>query len=60
MSRLNHIHPNEPCPIMKLSGKSKPVLDFISLLAITEPMETDPDWWAVRLYCLFELQDWRN
>ena len=47
--KLSDIHPFEPCPVLKLSGKSKAVLDFIWTLAMTEPIETDPDWWAVKV-----------
>jgi hypothetical protein len=33
----------------KLRGKGKPVLDFVRLVAHSEPMETDPNWWAIRI-----------
>jgi hypothetical protein len=48
-SKLDKIYPNEPCPPILLQGKSKPVLEFIFMLATTEPMEADEDWWQVYL-----------
>jgi hypothetical protein len=36
----------------KLIGKSRAVFGLINLFATTQPMETDPGWWAIRAYCL--------
>lgn len=34
----------------KMSGKSKPVLDFLALMEDTEPLvETDFEWWYIYL-----------
>jgi len=56
MSWLDKIFPHKPAPIMRMRGAVKPVLEFVSMLATTEPMETDPDWWQVRVIAL----SWRN
>lgn len=35
---------------LKLVGKAKHVFAILTLLATTEPEETDPNWWALRLW----------
>lgn len=53
MSWLDKIHPSDPAPVIKMKGKSKPVLEFIRMLATTEPIETDETWWQVRLLIMY-------
>ena len=36
--------------VLKAIGKAKAVFAWISILATTVPIETDLDWWAVRLW----------
>lgn len=31
-------------------GKAQAVFNFIKVLATTEPIETDGDWWMLRLW----------
>ena len=52
MSYLDKLVPNQPIPVMRFKGKSKCVLDFINTLATTWPVETDKDWWSVKLRML--------
>ena len=38
--------------VLRLKGRAKHVFDMLKLLAITEPIEQDRDWWRVRAYIL--------
>ena len=31
------------------AGKAQAVFDLLNLMATTEPIETDPDWWELHL-----------
>lgn len=33
-------------------GKAQAVFDFFKVLATTEPIETDSDWWILRLWLM--------
>jgi len=34
----------------KLKGRAKEVFKMLAILAQTGPMETDPNWWTLRLW----------
>jgi hypothetical protein len=36
----------------RMVGKARAVFGMLDLLAATKPMETDPDWWALRTYSM--------
>lgn len=40
-----------------LIGRAKEVFRMLMILAKTEPIETDPDWWGVRAYVIALDQD---
>ncbi len=33
-----------------IHGKVKSVLEFVNIMASTDTMETDENWWQIRLY----------
>ena len=35
--------------ILKMKGKARSVFAYLNILATTEPMKTDPDWWQLYL-----------
>ncbi len=35
---------------IKFVGQAKPTFEMLAIMANTEPEETDPDWWILRLY----------
>ena len=35
---------------LRLLGKANPVFDMLAIMVDTEPAETDPNWWGIRLY----------
>ncbi len=37
---------------LKFRGKAKPVFEMLAIMADTEPIEADKDWWGVRAYIL--------
>lgn len=39
------------CPI-GLAGKADAVFEIMGVIAKTEPMETDLDWWSLRLWLM--------
>lgn len=41
----------------RLQGRAKEVFKMLELLAKTELMETDPDWWEVRAYIIANDRD---
>ena len=41
----------------QLQGRAKEVFKMLEILAKTEPIETDPDWWEVRAYVIALDQD---
>ena len=56
MSWLNKIHPHGTIPSFKVIGTAHQVFSFIHMMADTFPIETDKDWWQVRMAML----NWRN
>ncbi len=60
LSWLAKLYPDIPCPPIRAHGNANAVLSFICMLGSTEPMETDDEWWQVRMIALFEAQSWRN
>jgi len=61
MSWLSKILPStSPLPALKITGKGDQVFDIIRILATTWPIDEDPRFWELRMWHLFEWQNWRN
>jgi len=43
--------------ILRLKGKAKHVFAMLNILATTEPIEQDKDWWTLRAYLIAHDQD---
>jgi len=41
---------------LRFQGKANAVLEFLSIMATTDPMETDLNWWGLRMFIL----NWNN
>ena len=37
---------------IKIIGRAKPTLEMLAIMADTEPEETDPNWWVIRLWII--------
>lgn len=35
---------------LKFKGQAKPVFEMLAIMNDTEPEETDPNWWKLRLW----------
>jgi len=46
-----------PKYILELRGKAKDVFRMLKLLATTEPMEQDINWWELRAYIMANDRD---
>ena len=56
MSWLANIYPTDCMPPCRFEGEASKVLGFIEMMATTEPIETDGNWWRVRVIAL----SWKN
>ena len=35
---------------IKFTGQAKPTFEMLAIMSDTDPEETDPNWWAIRLW----------
>ncbi len=42
---------------LRITGKALAVFDMLNILATTEPIEQDRNWWSVRAYIISKDQD---
>jgi len=47
---INEMRAKGLIQLVRIIGGAKPVIGFVAILAGTDGMETDPEWWELRLW----------